>query len=310
MHRLEADLHARFKDGPDILLFVQQGVTDGMWFWDLENPEDEWYSPELVRLLGYEPDEVPHKASWWQEQIFEEDLGPALANFDRHLADPSHAFDQTCRYRHQSGRTIWVRCRGLIIRDHEGTPVRMLGTHQDITELKEAYARLELLTLTDELTGAANRRGIEKTLQDWFSYARDEGRSLYAGIIDLDDFKEYNTRLGYAGGDRLLKMIARRLNNATRTGESTYGRIGGDEFCALFLVDERDQAIVALHKLTTALHEPFPLAGRVTFSAALARVRQPLLASVLENADVALLGAKTNGKAHNAMVPTLPPPDR
>ncbi|WP_315982929.1 PAS domain S-box protein [Aliamphritea spongicola] len=83
-----------------------------------------------------------HLASEWQDLIFQEDLALALDNFNKHLADPDHPYDQVVRYKHASGSTVWVRCRGMAIRDSEGTPIRMLGAHNDITQQMEMEQQL------------------------------------------------------------------------------------------------------------------------------------------------------------------------
>lgn len=68
----------------------------------------------------------------------------ALANFKKHCADPKHPYDQVVRYRHKNGSTVWVRCRGIVIRDEDGKPVRMLGAHNDLTKEKQAEEQLKL----------------------------------------------------------------------------------------------------------------------------------------------------------------------
>ncbi len=123
--------------------FLQQGSLDGVWYWDLENPENEWMSPRFWTLLGCDPSEKKHLSSEWQDLIDPEDLKLALDNFTKHCEDASHPYDQTVRYKHQNGSTIWFRCRGVAIRDNTGKPIRMLGAHTDLTSQKNAEAALE-----------------------------------------------------------------------------------------------------------------------------------------------------------------------
>ncbi|MEO0851369.1 MAG: ATP-binding protein, partial [Pseudomonadota bacterium] len=118
--------------------FLQQGSLDGVWYWDLENPSYEWMSPEFWRLFGIDPATKPHSPDAWQDIIFQEDLALALENFKAHCADPNHPYDQMVRYRHADGSTVWVRCRGIAIRDDKGCPIRMLGAHTDLTAVKRA----------------------------------------------------------------------------------------------------------------------------------------------------------------------------
>lgn len=139
-HYLQAELEVQIRTNPDMWAFIQESSLDGVWYWDLENPKAEWMSPELWRLLGFDPAEKAHDPAEWQDLIFAEDLEVALENFHAHCADPSHPYDQIVRYRHADGSTVWVRCRGMAIRKPDGTPVRMLGVHNDLTAIYSSSA--------------------------------------------------------------------------------------------------------------------------------------------------------------------------
>jgi PAS domain S-box-containing protein len=141
-HYLQAELHELVRTDVDIFEFLQAGSLDGVWYWDLENSEQEWMSPRFWEVFGYSADEKRHLASEWQDMIHPEDLQSALENFHAHCADPNVAYDQVVRYTGKDGATVWVRCRGLAIRDADGKPIRMLGAHNDVTELKAAEAPL------------------------------------------------------------------------------------------------------------------------------------------------------------------------
>ena len=142
-HYLERELRERFRTDPEIFDFLEQGAWDGIWYWDVEQPEREWMSPRLKQVFGYEEHEIPNTSRWWREHIFGEDLDLVLRNFKAHCEDPNHPYDQTVRYRHKDGSTVWMRCRGIASRNAAGQPVRMLGVHQNVTKLKTIQARLE-----------------------------------------------------------------------------------------------------------------------------------------------------------------------
>lgn len=143
-HYLLEELRGHLRDDSTMLEFIADAALDGMWFWDLDAPEHEWMSPSFWRTLGYDPAEREHRAAEWQDLIDPEDLKRAVENFERHCADPSHPYDQVVRYRHASGATVWIRCRGVALRSEDGRPIRMFGGHVDITDRIEAedrYAR-------------------------------------------------------------------------------------------------------------------------------------------------------------------------
>ena len=142
---LKKVLYNLVKNDTSIFELIQSGSLDGIWYWDLENPESEWMSPKFWETFGYNPDKKKHLASEWQDIIFQEDLKLAVENLEKHCADPNHPYDQIVRYKHKDGSTVWIRCRGLAIRDENGKAVRMLGAHTDITDLKRKEKEIHRL---------------------------------------------------------------------------------------------------------------------------------------------------------------------
>lgn len=157
---LQVELEQLFAERTDMWDFLQQGSLDGVWYWDLENPENEWLSEEFWHLLGYDPAEREHKPEEWQDIINADDLKVALENFHKHVENPDHPYDQIVRYTHRDGSTVWVRCRGLAIRDSNGKAIRMLGAHNDLTAVmrSESVAQAALAaaeTANEELRAFA-----------------------------------------------------------------------------------------------------------------------------------------------------------
>ena len=161
---LKNELYKLIQKDSSIFEFLQNGSLDGIWYWDLEFPDNEWMSPSFWETLGYDPAEKKHLASEWQNLIHPEDLKMALDNFEAHCRTPNCPYDQIVRYRHKNGSTVWVRCRGIVIRDLDGKPLRMLGAHNDITELKKTQEELQVFA--NKLTLLANvlRRILHRVL--------------------------------------------------------------------------------------------------------------------------------------------------
>jgi len=161
-HYLKAELYDRLSSDPTLFEWLEAGSLDGVWFLNVENFIDQWYSPRFKRLFGYEDHEIPNTFQWWQENIFPEDKQLALDSYYKHLENPEKfPYDQIVRYRHKNGSTVWVRCRGLVLKE-KGKPVRMLGAHTDITPIKkaeiEAGQRIEEL---ETLSAALQRSNYE-----------------------------------------------------------------------------------------------------------------------------------------------------
>jgi PAS domain S-box-containing protein len=143
-HYLFSELKSLLNTDESLFNFLESSALDGVWFWDLEEPENGWMSPTFWKILGFDPVSKRHLRSEWQHLVNREDLKDALDNLEQHYANPSSMFDQIIRYSHKNGHTVWVRCRGVAIRDSNGKPIRMLGAQTDVTELKlQELSRLE-----------------------------------------------------------------------------------------------------------------------------------------------------------------------
>ncbi len=109
---------------------------DGIWDWDIVNGT-EYFSPRFKEILGFEGDEFPHVPKSWMDRIHPGDLQMALDEYEKHVATKGeHPYKMVVRYNHKKGHEIKVICRGAVVSwDNEGQPLRMVGTHTDITEL-------------------------------------------------------------------------------------------------------------------------------------------------------------------------------
>ncbi len=209
---LKTELYSLLKEDNLLFDFLQEAALDGLWFWDLNQPENEWMSAKFWTTLGYDPDDMPHKASAWQDIIYSEDLKHVYANFAKHSKDPSYPFDQIVRYRHKLGHTVWIRCRGVIIRDDQGKPMKMLGAHTDITGIKkkEQEQRLQstffkqVIDSTDLGTWQWNVKTGETILNE--RWAEMIGYSLSElEPISIDSWLEHLSREDQDKSNRLIK---------------------------------------------------------------------------------------------------------
>jgi PAS domain S-box-containing protein len=156
IHYLESEINALISRDGAVFHLLDDGSLDGIWFWNLDAPADLWMSPRFWRALGYDPASMPHRADALFALLDPEDRALFDRNLAAHLADPDAPFDQLVRYRHADGSTVWIRCRGVALRDATGRPTRMLGAHSDVTTQKEqemvAERRADALkTVNEEL---------------------------------------------------------------------------------------------------------------------------------------------------------------
>ncbi|MDC7998049.1 sensor histidine kinase [Gilvibacter sediminis] len=160
-HYLKEELYDLVKNDPRIFDFIQKGSLDGIWFWDLENPEEEWMSSKFWTELGYDPATMPHKASAWRDIINQDDLKVAGEMLKRHFANPEVPYDQIVRYTHKDGSIVYIRCRGMAIQDETGKPIRMLGAHNNLTSAIEYTSAREMTQRLADLNIALENKNKE-----------------------------------------------------------------------------------------------------------------------------------------------------
>lgn len=171
-------------------------------------------------------------------------------------------------------------------------------------KLRELNNQLEAMSLTDALTGIANRRRFDQVLDQEWGHARRSGECLALAVVDVDWFKHYNDHYGHPAGDACLREIAQALATTVNRSTDLVARYGGEEF--VFLAPMTDLAGVRgmAQKLLQAVealalaHELSPL-GRVSVSIGVAASvpGQEASADVLvARADAALYEAKKQGR--------------
>lgn len=104
---LKRELYDLIRTDESIFDFIQDSALDGLWYWDLEHPGNEWMNARFWTVLGYNPDEMPHKSNAWQDIINQDDLKVAFDNFYKHCENPKHPYDQVVRYTHKNGSTFY-----------------------------------------------------------------------------------------------------------------------------------------------------------------------------------------------------------
>ncbi|WP_213459178.1 diguanylate cyclase [Thiocapsa sp.] len=290
------------------------------WF----SPEGKllWMNPFSLKLTGFTPEEYLAADDFVVMATHEEDRPWMWEHFQQALQGRSG--DQVeFRCLRKDGSRFWISASWRPIFDASGRSLGFRTSAQDITasrQVREDLARaraaaetanreLAILSTTDSLTGLANRRRFDETLQTECQRATRAARPLSLAMLDVDWFKHYNDRYGHQAGDECLRAIAGVLSAQAHRISDLAARYGGEEFAVI--APDTDAAgmlrlVESIHSALEALalpHDASPL-GRVTVSIGVAVLAPGDMTSpdgLLRLADEALYRAKAGGR--NRTVP-------
>ena len=173
---------------------------------------------------------------------------------------------------------------------------RWVATYEDVTERRQAEAKIIHMARHDALTNLPNR----VLLQDNMEQALSHGDRLAVMFLDLDRFKSVNDSLGHSVGDALLCAVTERLQRVVSVGD-TVARLGGDEFAIVQNHATPGSASELAGKIIESLVEPFDVHGHqmvigTSIGIAMAPTDGKVPDQLLRNADMALYRAKADGR--------------
>ena len=264
--------------------------------------------PGTRKIYGLPPTRAVLAEHDWFAALVPEDQPRLQAYITRQLArrDPHGAVD----YRIQAGGQIrHIQARTRIEYGLDGTPLRALGMVIDVTEQREAEARIAHIAHHDALTGLPNRLMFRQRIEALLppiheGAARTEGTDSAAFAmlcLDLDHFKDVNDTLGHHVGDALLCDVSKRLLGALRKSD-VLARLGGDEFAIIAACTGGRADIGPLaDRLVQVIATPFDIEGHMvtvslSIGIALAPDDGPDGETLLRSADLALYRAKADGR--------------
>jgi len=175
-----------------------------------------------------------------------------------------------------------------------------VATIEDVTERERSDEQIAHLAHYDALTDLPNRVLFREQLEHALEKVAP-GEQLAVLYIDIDEFKSVNDALGHSIGDALLKAVAGRLRGCLRDTDLA-ARLGGDEFAIIQAAVKRpSDAIHLVERIYQAIREPFECAGHLittdaSIGVALAPADGADLDQLLKNADMAMYGAKADGR--------------
>ncbi|MGY8868933.1 MAG: putative bifunctional diguanylate cyclase/phosphodiesterase [Pseudomonadales bacterium] len=257
----------------------------------------EYVNPKYTETTGYLlADVVGQQPELLSRKLMKPDCYEALW---QSLLSGQH-WRGELRGRKKDSSTFWSLVSISPINNEYGELTHFVIVCEDVTELKDAHARMERLALYDELTGLPNRRFFFSELSRLFEQDVMEHPSVVM-LLDLDFFKTVNDTQGHGAGDRLLIEVAQRLVGTLQDGDIA-ARLGGDEFAILINpVLDVDQIEVVAQRILSEISRPFYINEhelQISTSLGLAWLPKDgnTPEALLKHADLAMYQAKEMGR--------------
>ena len=248
----------RLEDDPSVYKTLLESTKAIPWKIDWSTLTFAYIGPQIEELLGWEP------TSWvgvqdWAERMHEEDRD-RVVNFC--VSQSQAGVDHEADYRAltKDGRFVWIRDVVHVVRKPNGEVDSLIGFMFDITERKQTEQKLmdlqkelEQLSFKDGLTGLANRRKFDLSMEIEWRNAKRTGKPLSLIMVDIDYFKQYNDHYGHLQGDDCLKAVSKALNESVARARDFVARFGGEEFVLVIPESDAEAATAVAERCREAI---------------------------------------------------------
>jgi PAS domain S-box-containing protein len=148
------------------LKLATDAANTGVWDWNIKTGS-LYLSASWKRMLGYEDDELPNAFASWEENVHPDDLEQAMADIRDHLEGRTEYYQNTHRLKTKEGHYIYNLDNGMVVEwDDEGSPIRFIGTHTDVTELEIAKRQLQQINADLDAMVQERTRELTEALED------------------------------------------------------------------------------------------------------------------------------------------------
>lgn len=282
------------------------GSNDGIWDWDIKNAK-YYHSEKSMTMLDYSEENTVFINNSWQFLIYPEDLPKVQWALALYLKKRTPKYKCEYRIQKKDGSYMWILDTGVAIWDEKGHPIRMAGSHTDITKRKMWENHVNKLAFFDSITDLPNRSSLNIALEKMM--LEEDIFSLV--FIDIDNFKSVNDTLGHSFGDELLKKISKKFSVLLNDSCTLY-RWGGDEFVFLLTdITSSEDVKKFIRKIKQLLNNSICVNGSELFvtasiGASLFPENSTTPEELLQAADMAMYYAKSikknNYKIYNKQI--------
>ena len=259
----------------------------------------EQVNPALADILGMDADELVGRSI--EEFFHPQDAVDLRTDYDELEGLGGKPLRRRRRLVRSDGQLVWVHLAASVLRDADDASTLHLTMVENVSDLHLLQDLTSYQTLHDVLTGLPNRQYLLSQLQSQLA-GQVAGDQVTLFLLDLDGFTAINHGLGAEHGDRLLTVVARRLETLFGGRRALVARLTGDEFAVLFSAGlGANEVLETISQINEQLVEPVYLpAGGVGMSVCIGVAHGPVGRmepfELLRRADVALRRAQGTGK--------------
>lgn len=142
--RLNQDkTNAKLEEHLEQFDFYLKGSNQGMWEWDIITNKTI-FSYNWAGMLGYNLDEIDQSIEFWRKNVHPDEINQLELNLKNYIQGKTDSYTGVQRMKHKKGHYVWIKYSGLIIKNILGNPIKIIGTHIDISEIKEKDRQLKL----------------------------------------------------------------------------------------------------------------------------------------------------------------------
>ncbi|WP_139902452.1 ABC transporter substrate binding protein [Clostridium thermarum] len=279
---------------------ILDATNDGLWDWDLLT-DKIYFSDKWFEIMGYDRKSYKHTEEQWLSLVHPNDREKIKTTRKLYLNREIDSYECDYRIKARDGSYRWLHTRGQAIFNDAGVPVRMIGSHTDVTNTKQYQRVLKHLAYHDQLTDLYNRTYFNEVFSAELKDVNTNVSLQAMLFIDTDNFKLINDTLGHSFGDKVLIEVANRLSSVANSS-CTLFRLGGDEF--IFYVkqaESRGEIENYARNIINVFSSPLIIEENtinITVSIGISLFPQDgtTLDSLLKCADMAMYKSKEKGK--------------
>lgn len=287
----------RLREREQLVSSLLGSVNAVLWAFDWEQKRIVYVSPAYETIFGRSAALLMSDYNEWLNSIYPDDMEYAAKSLESVLETGS-VEQREYRIIRGDGQIRWLSDKCFV--SNAGGQELIVGIVEDITEKKQLQSELQMLATTDVLTAISNRRYFFESANKAFDEARATDQPLSFLLLDVDDFKKINDSHGHQIGDRVLQRIAHCGTYVLRR-DDLFGRIGGEEFAAIFPGCDVQQAKQIAERLEREVQRLSFSVDDSTFSVTVSQGLTTLqpgddLEDLYIRADEAMYQAKHRGK--------------